>query len=493
MVKAISRKRWGLLLLPILLLGAILRLIRLGQQSFWWDEVYSANLAAKSLATVVPRFGQTPTLYPILLHFWSYMGHSDTMLRLLSVLFGIITLWVVYLIGKNLLDARHGLLCSLLMAISPFHIWYSREARMYSLLILLSAASVLFFIKFLQKQKGWPGVWWALSTGLAIYTHYYAVFILIFEVAIFLLFWHRYHYRWRSFCYVLGSLVAMMLPMLFLFFLGGRYATLSAEGAGENPIQLFSILYTFFAFSLGLSYGPSIAELHRCISLTTVQPYLAQILPVALLFSAIFVLGLGFLWHRREKLVFLLLYLIVPIAGASLLSLLWPQISYNVRYVSTALPAYGFILARGLLAPRNRTIRWVLVLLILTGTFISLHNYYCVDKYGKADYRSAAQFVSAHSEDSDVILAPYLELFKYYYRGPSAVRKLLWSPKLYRKAIKMRVRGFNRTWLVISREWKSDPKGEMVDYVRETFPAVLETTFTNLYLGLYETASTQRD
>jgi uncharacterized membrane protein len=493
MIETISRKKQNIYLWFILALGTVLRLIRLGSQSFWYDEVYSANLSAKSLQAVIPRFGQTPTLYHILLHFWLFLGRSDTMIRLLSVLFGVVALWVIYLLGRNFLDARHGLLCSFLLAISPFHIWYSQEARMYTLLILLSMVSVFFFLKFLQGQRGWPTVWWVVTSGLAIYTHYYAAFILFFQVIFFSVFHKKYRSLWRRFCYVLGYTAVIVLPIFILFFFGGRYASICAEGAGGNPVQIFSIPYTFFTFSLGFSYGQSVVELHRLATLVTVWPYGMLILPATLLFSVIIVIGLRSLWREREKFILVLLYLLVPMLGACLISMLWPQFSYNVRYVSMAVPAYIIILARGLLAPRRRIFKYSLLVLVLILTLFSLYNHYCRDKYAKEDYRSAAQFVSVNSEEGDIVLAPHLMSFEYYYHGPVLARSIIWSPKFYRQMIHRRVRGFHRVWFVLSREWGVDPDGKMRDYMRDTFPTVIETTFANLYLGLFDLSATQKN
>lgn len=493
MAEAISKKRWDLLLLPILLLGTILRLIRLGQQSFWWDEVYSATLAAKSLVTVVPRFGQTPTFYHILLHFWLYMGRSDAMIRLFSVLSGVATLWAIYLLGKKLLDAKHGLLCAFLMAISPFHIWYSQEARMYSLLILLSTASVMFFIRFLHRQRGWSGVWWVLTTALALYTHYYAAFILLFQVGFFLLFWPQYRSRLPQLILALAAIAVMVIPIFVLLFSGGRYAAVCAVGAGNNPLQTFSIPYTFFVFSLGFSYGPSISELHMSTSWASVRPYLPQLLPAVLLFAAIFILGLRSLRRQRKRLIFLLLYLVVPIVGASLIALMLPRLSYNVRYVSMALPAYTLLLAGGLLAPKRRLVRWTLIVALVIVTFVSIYGYYRQDKYAKENYRLAAQIVAADSRVGDVILVTHLRPFEYYYKGDVAIRNLFWSPRFYRHMIRRRIGNSQRVWLVIARDWVSDPQGKIRGYMKSTYPAVRETTLANLYLGLFDVSSPKRN
>jgi uncharacterized membrane protein len=481
-----SPKREKTYLALILLLGTILRLWRLGNQSFWWDEVYSAKLSAKSLSAVIPRFGQTPTLYHILLHFWLYLGRDDTWIRILSVLFGVLGLWLIYLLGKNLLDARHGLMSAFLVAISPFHIWYSQEARMYSLLTLLSVASMLFFVKFLKENKRRMVFWWALTTGLAVYTHYYAAFAVVAQFLFLIIFLPRYRSHLSRVLWAVGIMTILILPIVILLFYGDRLASACAVGAGGNPVQIFSFPYTFFAFSMGFSYGPSLAELHRSATFATVRPYLAQILPAFLLFTTLFLAGLQSLWRERERFIFLLLYLLLPIAGAGLFSTLWPQISFNVRYASTALAAYSLILARGLLIWRSKIVRWLLLAAVVIFILVSLHGHYYVDKYAKEDHRSAANFISAYAEQGDAILTTHQIPFTYYYRGPLTVRSLFWSPKFYRQMIRWRVQGSYRIWLVMSREWGVDPEGKMQSFMQENYATVVETTFANIYLSLYD-------
>lgn len=492
MIDVIPQRRQRLYLAFILVLGLVLRLVKLGGQSFSYDEVYSSSLSAKSLGVVATRFCQTPALYHILLHFWLYLGRSDVIIRLLSVLLGMASLWVVYLLGKELLDAKHGLVGAFLLSISPYHIWYSQDARMYSLLVLLSSASMVFFIKFLRGKRGWPSVWWVLTTVLSIYTHYYAAFVLFAQATFYLIFLRKYRSLARPFGRALGAMAILVLPIFFLLS-GGRFAQVLSEGAGANPFHIFSVPYTFFAFSLGFSYGPSVAELHWSTSLATVRPYLTLVLPAALLFSALFVLGLLSLWRERKRWILVLLYLLLPILGTCLISLIWPQVSYNVRYASSALSAYVIVLARGLLAPRNRMIRWGLMILVVIFSFVSINNHYHQQKYAKANYRWAAQFVSQNSQEGDVILATAFRAFKYYYRGPLVVHHLLWSPAFYRQMIAKGVRGFRRSWLVMSREWVADPEGKMKGYMRMTYPAVMETTFSNIYVGLFDLTATRED
>jgi uncharacterized membrane protein len=486
MQEKMNRGRSDILLTFILLLGAALRLFRLGNQSFWWDEVYSASLSAQSLGTVIPRFGQTPAFYHVLLHFWQYLGRGDGTVRLLSVLCGVATLWVIYRLGVELLDRNHGLMCAFLIAISPFHIWYSQEARMYSLLILLCTAATLFFVRFLKRSPGWPGLWWILLTVLGLYTHYYALFVLGFQFLFLIIFWRQYRLLWPRVFRAMLVIALLIVPILLLFFPGGKYAMVCAEGAGRNPLRLFSVPYTFFTFSQGFSYGPSVAELQRLTAWPTVRPYMGSILPAAVFYAVLFVMGLRALWSDRRRLVFLLLYLFTPIAAACLIVLFMPQLSYNVRYVSMVLPAYGLILASGLLAPAGRLVRRGLLALMLILVTISLLNYYTDTRYHKEDFRRAVDIISRNERPDDVVLGTHLRPIKYYYQGDMVIHNLLWSPLFYRRMIDVRLQRYKRAWVLISRSWVSDPENKMLEHMRGKYSAVRETTFTGLYLGLFD-------
>ena len=486
MHEKVAIKRPGVLLTLILMLGAALRLLRLSSQSFWWDEVYSASLSAQSLGTVLPRFGQTPAFYHVLLHFWQYLGQGDGTIRLLSVLFGVITLWIVYRLGWELGNRSQGLILAFLIAISPFHIWYSQEARMYSLLILLCTAATLFFVRFLKRSSGWPGLWWALMTALGLYTHYYAVFVLGSQLLFMGFFWRRYRSLWPRVLWVLLAVVILIVPILLLFFPGGRYAMVCAEGAGRNPLRPFSVPYTFFALSLGFSYGPSVVELHRQTDWSTVGPHIGSLLLACAVYAALFFLGIRSLWNDRRQLSFLLLYLLVPIAGACAAVLFMPQLSYNVRYVSMILPAYGLILTRGLQAPARRWVRRGLMVLVIILVSISLYHYYADARYHKEDFRTAMEIISRGERSGDVILATHLRPVKYYYQGELVVHNLLWSPGFYRRMIDVRLHRYQRAWVLISRNWVSDPQGKMLEHLRGKYSATQETTFTGLYLGLFD-------
>lgn len=151
----------------ILILGILLRLVNLNQ-SFWLDEAAQAVMSSKSLQSIwFERNGDfQPPLFYILAHFWMQFGKSEVWLRILPVSFGIATVILVY---------KHwGNWAGFLLAINPYHIYYSQEFRMYSLLCLLGVWSMILFIK---RSK-----WLFLINALLLYTHYSSVFLIITQL-----------------------------------------------------------------------------------------------------------------------------------------------------------------------------------------------------------------------------------------------------------------------------------------------------------------------
>jgi len=167
------------------LLGAALRFPTLDRQSFWLDELVTVSLLDHGLGDVlreVPRSEATPFLYYILAWVWgSVFGLGEVGIRTLSALAGTATIPIAYGAGSVLVSRRAGVVAAALVSVNPFLVWYSQEARSYALLSLLGAGTVLAFGHAL-RGSGRALFAWAVLSGLAIATHYYALFLVGAEV-----------------------------------------------------------------------------------------------------------------------------------------------------------------------------------------------------------------------------------------------------------------------------------------------------------------------
>lgn len=165
-------------LLLILLLAALLRVHDLDGTSLWYDEAVSWDQSRGSFANLLSAVATDnyPPLHNIVL--WITMpvlGDSETALRLPSALLGVAAVWLTYLVGRRLGGREVGLLAAALLALSPFHIWYSTEARMYALLATCGLGFLLCVVEaFRPPTLSWLiGV--AVMGALFLYSHIYAL------------------------------------------------------------------------------------------------------------------------------------------------------------------------------------------------------------------------------------------------------------------------------------------------------------------------------
>src|SRR5205809_3615402 len=127
----------------LVILAALLRLPGLGAQSFWYDESLTVRLAHMhpfQMLHSVAGSESNPPLYYVLAWGWARVfGFSEVGLRSLSAVIGIATVPVAYAAATALVSRRAGLITAALVATSPFLVWYSQEARSYSLFVLTGA------------------------------------------------------------------------------------------------------------------------------------------------------------------------------------------------------------------------------------------------------------------------------------------------------------------------------------------------------------------
>ena len=158
-------------------LAAALRAWKLGQLSFWYDEVVTMRLASASTpSALLDRLFQIDAtrapLHPLLIQCWiKLFGTSEASGRSLSVVCGLVTVGLVYWIGLLVFDRVAGLWAAGLAAVSPPLVYYSREARMYALLVMI--ASLCWGLLFSLRKAYFHGksIAYAFSLAALIYCH----------------------------------------------------------------------------------------------------------------------------------------------------------------------------------------------------------------------------------------------------------------------------------------------------------------------------------
>jgi len=118
-----AKRKEILAIFLILLLGIGLRTYRLGFQSLWNDEVITYQVSSSQPWTIVtnpPNDVNIPPLYYLITHSVLRLGEQESLLRLVSMIFGSLSILVFYLVLRNWLGSNNGLIGATIMAISPF-------------------------------------------------------------------------------------------------------------------------------------------------------------------------------------------------------------------------------------------------------------------------------------------------------------------------------------------------------------------------------------
>ncbi|WP_158220485.1 glycosyltransferase family 39 protein [Kineosporia sp. A_224] len=171
----------------MMLVATVLRLAGLGRESLWVDEGYTAYLARLTPLGYVDDVRHTvrnilPPLYFALMHYWTAVaGSSEVMLRLPSVVAGVLVVPLVHALMTRLFDPVTGLLGAGATTVSLFQLQYSQEARMYELLALLSVASLYLLVRLLDEGRTWQVTALAVTDALVVWTHHYGALLLVAE------------------------------------------------------------------------------------------------------------------------------------------------------------------------------------------------------------------------------------------------------------------------------------------------------------------------
>jgi uncharacterized membrane protein len=184
LVRARSRAFW--IVAGLTLLAAGLRFATLGVQSYHHDEIVTASRILRDgfwhAMDAVGFSESAPPLYYAIAWLWTQLtGTGEAGLRSVSALAGVATVPIAFLLGAQLSGRRAGIIAAALVAVNPMLLWYSQEARAYALFVLLTALSLLYFLRALDGGRRRDFIAWGIASALALATHYFAAFPIVAE------------------------------------------------------------------------------------------------------------------------------------------------------------------------------------------------------------------------------------------------------------------------------------------------------------------------
>jgi mannosyltransferase len=176
-----------LAIVPIILLGAAIRVLGLGNTNLWGDEAFSVMTAAGPVAALLASLSTGephPPLYPVLLAgLERVLGRSEVIVRLPSAFAGICSIAVAAAIGRQLVGGEKprqaavaACLAALFVAVNPFQVWYSQEARMYELVSFFGGLASLALLQLWRGRPTSQFLYVGAVLGAA-GSHYYGLFV----------------------------------------------------------------------------------------------------------------------------------------------------------------------------------------------------------------------------------------------------------------------------------------------------------------------------
>ncbi|MFC2030215.1 glycosyltransferase family 39 protein [Chloroflexota bacterium] len=484
------------ILVALVLFGFALRVCRLDFFPLRGDESFTVLFVTRPLPELVEGIRQVepnpPFYYFLLRGLIALWGQSDFSARYVSALFGVLTVPLLYQLGRVLLgrDRRLGttvgLLAALLVAVNPYQIWHSQDVRNYTLWPALGLASLYLMLRALRDNRRLFWASYVVTTLLSLYTHYFHAFVWILENAYFFL----AHFRDRSLLRRWFASQATLVLLYFPWLLFGSSRALTYPGDPNLVPGLHEIVSgSLSVFALGEAIAPPLGSF---------------LLPILVL---LILLGLGLAFRQdRRAFAFLLLFLVVPTVGLFVLAQWRPL--YRPRYLNIIAPAYYLCFALGL-AALGRIPRWgkvamaVGLALLLIPAGLSLSHYYFDPAYAKSsDWRGLAEYLETNAAPDDVIIQNDPDpTLAYYYQGPTRrvvlphrsavdqVGDLRVRPVVTGRTLRELLAQHPRAWL-IPHQSSWDPEGFVEGWLERRAHKVKEEQVDVYRVVVYEAAET---
>ena len=384
--------RRSFVLFVIVTIGAATRLGGLGQHSFWYDEAVTAVISRASVPDILlgkSRDRGNPPLSSLAAKIGRISsGDRDVAYRLLFALFGIATIPLIYLLGRQLASREVGELTALLFALAPLSLELSTEARAYSLVHFMSVLNTLAFVCWIERQSRPRAVLYALSLACMCLTHYYAVFLVMAQALAVLLVKGkpRLQYSW--------GLLVVLAAVLSSFWLPAFFSQITDYG---NLVRYGDRwYYQFLATPLGLFMGRLLVWRESGLGMLAFAS-------LALLSSFWIAVAVGVASFRRSAstCVLLVAWLALPIVLPACAALIGKP-CYHIRAASIALPAGVLLAAAGLTTlgvSQRRCILGVLAILVAIA-----HGNFFSGRPLKDDWRAAVPAITNCIESESVLV-----------------------------------------------------------------------------------------
>lgn len=432
-VKKVLERSWPTkyVVAAIFLLGASLRIwkfIEGGPVSF--DEAWSYWLGSKALSDLfrIMATDKHPPLFYLLMHFWNSSYHSESWIRIPSLLFSLSSMWFFYLLLKKFTDSKAVIIVGfLLFAFSHDQVEYGAYARMYSLATMLAIIAVYSFFNILDNPRKKWFIINSLTNVLFVLTHYIGLFS-IFAQFVYLLILRSRNKMPRS-TLTRWTLHHAPFAIIGLFCLPFFFLQLHAGGVAPKWI---SVMYG----------APSLSRLFGQIFCTNLFRLFPSHLRLIIEVLIVAILLLGLVDKKKiaiagidSKTAFLMLFYLLPIITFWSISQFEPI--FIARYFIAFNFAWYLIILRftqsGCFKKTSWALTSILSLFLILDIFVKLNN-----PYIESNWKEKAKIMEHNWRQGDVALVvPPSDIIrlKFYEKNTSTIKI---DRNLYKKMFRSR-------------------------------------------------------
>jgi len=405
------------LFLMILFIGLVLRLIHLNGP-LYFDEVCSWAFARRTPFVHmwnVALSDPTPPLYYAILHFtMRFLRDTPSLMRIPSVVFGMLILPLVYwCMRQGSFSKVDRLYAMLLVAVSSMLVYYSQELRAYIMLAFLGVLSVGLLLRCLRNPTLANNLFYAVIIFIMSYTHRYGLFLIVAHIICLML-----YRRWITLVVALSTSV-LILFLLLLQILQGKFTysdaidRVTSWGAVIALINMLNVGTVYLWSITGLQPAPSVAYPDLSINL-------AISIAGLVVFLIIFLIGLTKLKEytpvQHQFMVVLGICIVVPAILALLAgSPLSPKPQWLLRGLIYIWPLYYMVVV---VACSKSRFKGFFIAIIVLINCLSLYPYYTM--FSRCKEATALEQLNNRTTNNDLVVANpqyFYEAINYYYHG----------------------------------------------------------------------------
>ncbi|MFH2145769.1 MAG: glycosyltransferase family 39 protein [Candidatus Omnitrophota bacterium] len=399
----------------IVFIGGLLRIFQLASKSIWYDEARSISFAQKQWVMILYDHYLMRPVYFLGLKLWTtYFGYQELAVRSLSVIFGIVSIYILYKIGKLLFDKKVATLAAFLLSLSTYHVVRCQQARGYALSMLLVLLSLYFFWKILKNFNTKNYVFFAIGMLTIFYTNFLAAIIMSIIYNVFYLAYKAKMKKW------LISQVLIILFASLLIIPAIKYYHIEVEHDKNCPAENRNILSSIIE---DFSYGKYLSQGGNGRYRDPHRPWASKGLFYLFISIVIYVsFKIYFMLIRSKKkrykisaeVIFITIWFIVTLVGFFIINRFIPIGRWSKTAI-IVLPAFYLSISL-CIRQLSRVFRALSIILIVLFSVVSLFSFYYPSD--NKSWREIAELIKSNIKEGDVLIfAPSLQLvpFRYYY------------------------------------------------------------------------------